>query len=496
MSQSPKTLSTATLNQLHKDVSIPKYDRNALRTGIVHIGVGGFHRAHQAYYLNQLFNSNTALDWGIEGVGLMPNDLKMYEQINAQQGLYTLVTQHPDGKVISEVMGAIKKMHLAIQNPKEVIDVLAKESTRIISLTITEGGYNVDASTGEFKLDKAAIQEDLANPESPKTVFGYIVASLRQRRDNGTAGVTILSCDNVQHNGDVAKKSILAFAKAQDPTLISWIHKHVTFPNAMVDRITPVTTQETRDFVKNELGIIDQVPINCEPFIQWVIEDNFIAGRPALEKVGAQFVPDVTPYEHMKLRLLNAGHSVLGITGALHGYATIDACVQDPHLINFLRSYLTQEATPTLQPLEGINVSEYIEILIERFGNPNIKDSVSRICSESSAKLPKFLMATIQDNLTAGRSIKLGVFLLAAWCYYSDVQVNEKGEKLHIIDEMSQELHKHASRTKGDSLAFLDVVDVFGNLKNDERFATTYQEMIALIYQQKNILKSIQHILD
>lgn len=496
MSQSTIALSQDTLDQLHKEVRIPKYDRNALSTGIIHIGVGGFHRAHQAYYINQLCNANTGLDWGIEGVGLMPTDRKMYEHLNAQQGLYTLVTQHPDGKVVAEVVGAIKKMHLAIDHPKEVINLLARESTKIISLTITEGGYNIDTSTGEFMLDKPAIQEDLANPESPQTVFGYIVASFAKRREQDRAGVTILSCDNVQHNGDVAKKSILAFAKAQDPTLTSWIEKNVTFPNGMVDRITPVTTRETRDFVKNELKLPDKIPVNCEPFIQWVIEDNFSAGRPALEQVGAQFVPDVTPYEHMKLRLLNAGHSVLGITGALHGYATIDACVRDPHLIKFLKTYLVEEATPTLQPLEGIAVGEYIDTLIERFGNPNIKDSVARICSQSAAKLPKFLIATIQDNLNSGGSIQWGTFILAAWCYYSDVQVNEKGEKLDIIDELKKELHEKASKTESNSLAFLDVVDVFGNLKNNERFTTAFKEMISLIYSQKSILKSIQRLLD
>lgn len=495
MTPSIKTLSQGTLNQFSKQLKTPTYDRNTLSTGIMHIGVGGFHRAHQAYYMHQLFQKGFAHDWGIEGVGLMERDRDMYEALTAQDSLYSLVVQHPDGVVDTEVIGSIQKMHLAVDAPHEVIEALARPQIKIISLTITEGGYNFDPNTEEFNFDNPDIQYDLAHPDSPKTVFGYLTASFLQRMESGAKGVTVLSCDNVQHNGDMAKKCVLAFAKAQHPKLATWIENHVSFPNAMVDRITPVTTKETRTYLSENFELADAVPVNCEPFIQWVIEDHFIEGRPPLEKVGVQFVDDVTAYEHMKLRLLNAGHSVVGITGALHGYPTIDTSLDDKRISQFLRNYLYEEAAPMLAPVKGIDVEEYINTLITRFSNPNIKDSVSRICSESSAKLPKFLIPTLLDNLKSDGPIRLGTFLLAAWCYYSDTQVNEKGEKLEIIDEMALELHQNAVQTKNNPLAFLEITTVFGDLKYNPRFVETYKEMIALVYQQLPILETVQNVL-
>ena len=490
----PKAISQTTLADLSTKLQTPKYDRTKLKTGIVHIGVGGFHRAHQAYYAHQLFSKGLAHDWAIEGVGLMEQDRGTQAALNAQDGLYTLVEQHPDGRVRSELIGSIQMMHLAMDEPAQVIELLASPETKIISLTITEGGYNFDSNTGEFILDNPAIQHDLAHPDSPKTVFGYITASFLKRYETGAKGVTLLSCDNVQHNGDIAKKCFLAFAKAQYPKLLPWIEANVSFPNSMVDRITPVTTEETRNYITEHFGFTDKVPVNCEPFIQWVIEDDFIEGRPPLEQVGVQFVKDVTAYEHMKLRLLNAGHSVVGITGALHGYPTIDACVKDETIAGFLKTYLHQEATPMLAPVKGIDVAKYIDVLITRFSNPHIKDGVSRICSESSAKLPKFLIPTILDNLKNDGPIRLGTFLLAAWCYYNDKQVNEKEERLEIIDEMAQELHKNAVGTKVNPVAFLETDAVFGDLKNNERFTKTYREMIMLIYDTQDILEAIATI--
>ena len=495
MSNSVKNLTPAILSTLDEGITIPQYDRSKIQSGIVHIGVGGFHRAHQAYYLNQLFNKNKAFEWGIVGVGLMDRDREMYEALNGQQGLYTLVTQHPDGEVNSEIIGSIQKMYLATETPNEVIELLARKLTKIISLTITEGGYNFNPNTGEFILDNPDIKHDLENPKTPKTVFGYLAASFSNRYKSNASGVTVLSCDNVQHNGDMTKKGVLAFAKAQDPKLASWIEDNVTFPNAMVDRITPVTTDETRNFVKDKFGFIDKVPVNCEPFIQWVIEDNFKNGRPPLEDVGAQFVPDVTPYEHMKLRLLNAGHSVVGITGAIHGFDRIDECVQNSVMAKFLRAYLKDEASPMLEPVEGITVANYIDTLIERFGNPNIKDSVSRICTESAAKLPKFLIPTIIENLKKDGPIALGAFVLASWCYYSDKQKSKKGKNLEINDDMKDTLHQHAAKTENNPLAFLEIDEVFGSLKDDERFTKVYKEMIALVYEEEDMLDAIESAL-
>ena len=256
--------------------------------------------------------------------------------------------------------------------------------------------------------------------------------------------------------------------------MAAYIEKEVRFPNSMVDRITPVTTPSDIDYLETTYDLKDEWPVTCEPFIQWVIEDNFSNGRPEFEKVGVQFVPDVKPYEKMKLRLLNAGHSVLGILGALHGHPTINACMEDDIFVTYLRAFMDQEATPVLDKLEGIDLTAYKDSLQERFANPNIKDSVSRICSESSAKLPKFLIATIQDNLASGGSIDYATLVIAAWCYYSDKGIDKNGQTIEIIDAMQDQLHAAASNTKTDPLAFIRQESLFGNLINNERFTTIY----------------------
>ena len=480
-------LNQKNLDNLSNRISCPEYDRKSLATGIVHIGVGGFHRSHQAYYIHRLLQKNDADNWAICGVGLREGDRNMYNVLKEQDGLYTLVTQHPNGNIENEIIGSITEFLLAVDDPQAVIDKLASETTKIISLTITEGGYNFNSSTGEFDFENPEIQHELRNPNEPKTVYGYLTAALKKRRANGLPPFTIMSCDNIQHNGNVARKMVLAFAKKQDPQLASWIEKEVSFPNSMVDRITPVTTKEIIDYLKNEYDLQDKWPVLCEPFIQWVIEDNFSNGRPQLENVGVQFVPDVTPYEKMKIRLLNAGHSVLGITGAVHGHTTIDACMRDEVFAKFMRDFMNKEVTPILGSIEGIDIEEYKNNLEIRFGNPNIKDSVSRICSESSAKLPKFLIPTLLENLEKGGSINYATFLLAAWCLYSHKRLNNKGEPLEIIDEQKNELHKAAKETENNWTAFLEQSRIFGNLINNERFKNEYTSIIQTLYEKNNI---------
>lgn len=489
------TLNKANLSKLGAHLATPSYDLSQRSSGIVHIGVGGFHRAHQAYYIHQLLGQDKAKNWALTGLGLLEYDRKMYEALNAQDGLYTLTVQSPDGRSNTEVIGSICEMILAVDTPELALDKLADHSTKIISMTITEGGYNYNPSTGAFNYNSPSIAHDLNNPEKPQSFFGYIAEALRRRRDNGAGPVTILSCDNVQHNGDVAKMVITAFCERQDPQLIPWINEHVSFPNSMVDRITPVISSDTIQYVQDHYGLEDTCPVNCEPFIQWIIEDDFINGRPPLEAVGVQFVEDVTPYEEMKLRLLNAGHSVVGITGAIHGYETIDACVNDPVISKFLRTFLDQEATPVLSPVQGIDIERYKDSLIERFSNPNIKDGVARICSESSAKLPKFLLPTIKKNLERGGSIQLGTLIIAAWCYYHDRGIDEQGVPLDIIDEMAAQLAIQAKKTADDPLAFIKQADIFGDLVRNDRFTTVYQELVQKIYEEGDILKLMGSLL-
>ena len=482
------------LSKIAEQVPCPTYDRQQLKTGIVHIGVGGFHRSHEAFYMHQLLEKYCATDWAICGVGLREADRNMANVLKNQDGLYTLVTQRPNGKVESEIIGSITEYLLAVDNPQLVIDKMAHPDTKIVSLTITEGGYNFNPNTGEFDFKNPDIQHDLAYPEEPKTVYGYMMVALRKRHAKGLPPFTMLSCDNIQHNGDMLRKMLLAFAQKQDVKIADWIAKEAGFPNTMVDRITPVTTPEVTSYLKNTLQVTDEWCVVCEPFIQWVVEDNFSNGRPPLEKLGVQFVSDVTPYEKMKIRLLNAGHSVLGIPGAIHGHPTIDACMEDAVFAKFMRQFMDMEVTPILGEIEGIDIEKYKDTLEERFANPNIKDSVSRICSESSAKLPKFLIPTLRENLENDGSIKYATFILAAWCYYSDKGIKENGEPLEIIDAQKDELHQATKKTENDWTVFLNQAEIFENLNKNERFVKEYTSIVQAIYKEKNIRKLMHEL--
>ncbi len=473
---------------------VPTYDRSKMKAGIVHVGVGGFHRSHEAYYTGSLMNESDALDWGICGVGLRESDRKMRDILKGQDFLYALMFKHPDGTVKARIIGSIIDFMLSVDDPIAVIDRMAHEDTKIVSLTITEGGYNFNPATGEFNFDNPDVQHDLANPGNPTLIFGFLTASLKKRRDAGLPPYTVQSCDNIQHNGDMTKKMLLAFAGKQDPELAEWIEANVCFPNAMVDRITPVTTASDIELLRTEFGVRGSWPVTCEPFSQWVIEDNFCNGRPAWEKVGAQFVPDVTPYEKMKIRLLNAGHSVLGLLGSIHGHETIDGAVSDPLFGKYLRAFMDQEATPVLDEVPGIDLNAYKDSLIERFGNPNIKDSLARICLESSAKLPKFLISTINENLAAGGSIKYATLVIAAWCYYSDKGLSRHGVELDIVDEMKDELHQAAMGTEDDVLSFLRLEPIFGGLIKNERFVSLYSEMVDALYSNPDIAEIMRKV--
>ncbi len=483
------------LLEVGKCMPVPNYNRSSDKIGIVHIGVGGFHRAHQAYYLHKLRQLGEASNWGICGIGLREPDAKLEAILKEQDHLYTLMVKHSNGKIEPEVVGSIVDFELGTTNPERVIARLANTDTKIVSLTITEGGYNFNPTTGDFNFNNPDIQHELQHSQDPITVYGFLTAALKRRRDAGFPAFTILSCDNIEHNGDMIRKMLLTFVKRQNEDLAKWIAQEVCFPNSMVDRITPITTQVDIDTLAQKYNLADAWPVTCEPFIQWVVEDKFSNGRPSFEKIGVQFVPDVGPYEKMKLRLLNAGHSVLGILGAIHGYHTINNCIEDEIFANYLRAFLDEEATPILGDIEGINLEDYKDSLFERFANPNIKDSVSRICSESSAKLPKFLIATIHENLALGGSIKFATLVLAAWCYYSDKETDQNGQALKIMDAMHDDLHHAASQTKNDSLAFMKQENLFGNLAENENFIRTYTQMLQELYKNNEIKKIMQRII-
>jgi mannitol 2-dehydrogenase len=308
-------LSLATLGAISAKAGVPNYDRHALRAGIVHFGVGNFHRAHQAVYLDDLFNLGRDHDWAIIGAGVLPSDDVMRAKLEAQDFLTTVVEQD-NNRTAAHVTGAM----IAYLRPGDrpaIVAQLASPHIRIVSLTITEGGYFIDPASGVFNRAHPAIAEDARNPASPKTVFGLILAGLAERRAKGIAPFTVMSCDNIPGNGEVTHAAVSGLARLSDPAFADWIDANVAFPNGMVDRITPATGPREIGIVASDYGIDDAWPVFCEEFKQWVLEDRFPQGRPALEKVGVQFVPDVAPYEHMKIRILNGGHAAIAYPAAL-----------------------------------------------------------------------------------------------------------------------------------------------------------------------------------
>lgn len=466
-------LSNSSLKELADRVSVPQYNRENIKTGIVHVGVGGFHRAHQAMYLDQLLHDVANANWGICGVALLHFDQKIYNTLKDQDGLYTLVVKELDGTLTKRVIGSITEYLYAPDCPIAVIEKMASPDVKIITLTITEGGYNLNEATGEFNLENPQIILDSKNTNDPKTIFGYLTQALKLRKETSAGPITILSCDNIEGNGDVAKKMLLSYVQFAEPNLLTWIEANVSFPNSMVDRITPATVATDISGLHETSGIEDQWPVVCESFQQWVIEDNFIAGRPNLEAVGVQFVKDVEPFEKMKLGLLNAGHSVIGILGALMGYSTIDEAINNPEIAKFLSVYLDNEVTPTLRNLEGVDLPKYKKTLIERFSNIYIKDQIERICSETSAKIPKFIMPTVQGQLKLSGPISCAAFVIAAWAVYS-LGVNEKNEAINIKDALHDTLLAKAKLAKDNPEVFIAIEEVFGNVSQSVVFTAAF----------------------
>ncbi|AWN16073.1 mannitol dehydrogenase family protein [Salinisphaera sp. LB1] len=475
-------LNNATLAAIDASIPKPHYDRSQVATGIVHFGVGGFHRAHQAMYLDALMNEGKALDWGICGVGVLAGDKKMADVMAAQDGLYTLVLKHADGTYEPRIIGSIVDYKFAPDDPEAVIETMAAETTRIVSLTVTEGGYNFHHVTGEFNFDNPDVKHDLTDGATPKTTFGLVTEALRRRRERGITPFTLMSCDNIQGNGDVAKKMFTAYAEAKDAELGAWIARHVHFPNSMVDRITPVTTDADRAEVRERFGIEDGWPVVCEPFTQWVLEDHFNLGRPPYEDVGVQIVDDVMPYELMKLRLLNASHQALTYFGYLAGYRYAHEVCQDPLFADFLMDYMTREGQPTLSPVPGVDLEDYKRTLIERFSNPEIRDTLARLCAESSDRIPKWLLPVIREQLAAGGEIKRSAAVVASWARYAE-GIDEAGEPIEIVDRLADELKAIAQHNRDNPTAFIENRELFGDLIDDERFVAAYTQTLARLHE-------------
>ncbi len=470
------SLAAGSLRSLTEQVATPPYDRSRVRAGIVHLGVGGFHRSHQAMYLDRLMAQGRALDWGICGVGVLPADRLMAEVMAAQDCLFTLVVRHPDGAAEARVIGSIVDYLFAPDDPEAVVARMADPATRIVSLTVTEGGYNASAVTGEFDGSHPGVVHDLRPGAAMRTSFGLVVEALVRRRDRGIPPFTVVSCDNIPHNGDLARSSYAAFAGLRDPALGEWVRREVPFPNSMVDRITPATTDADRAAIAERFGVEDRWPVVCEPWTQWVLEDSFSCGRPPLEDAGVQLVDDVVPYELMKLRLLNAGHQVLAQPGRLAGLRYVHEACADPLMRRLLRGYLGEEARPTLAPVPGIDLDAYTSDLVGRFSSPAIADTLDRICAEASDRIPQFLLPVLRANLASGGEIRRSVAVLAAWARSAE-GADDDGRPLRLTDARAEALTARAR--DDDPLAFVSDREIFGDMVEDDRFATAYRDCLA-----------------
>jgi mannitol 2-dehydrogenase len=477
----PMKLNQAALGRLPAGVAGPAYARDKVAHSIVHIGVGGFYRAHQAVYLDRLLHMPGHEQWGYCGVGLLPHDASIRDAMRAQDCLYTVVERSAQGES-ARVIGSLLEFLYAPDDPQAVLEKMADEGTRIVALTITEGGYYVNQGNGEFDAVHPDIVRDLANPQTPSCSFGYLAEALQRRRQRGLAPFTLMSCDNLQNNGHVLRKMLLAFTQLRDPGLSAWLAEHGAFPNSMVDRITPATTDEHRALVRDTFGIDDAWPVMTEPFLQWVIEDEFPDGRPEWELVGAQMTHDVLPYEKMKLRLLNAGHQSLCYLGMMLGYEFAHEAMGDAGICKLFSDMMDLEVTPLLPVVEGIDLEQYKCTLVERFSNPAIRDQLSRIGTEGSARIPKFVLPSVREQLARGGPIKLLSFVVACWFRYLNGS-DEQGKPMPLIDPYGERLKEHALRGGADASVLLSMRELFGELSDQPVFRAEVGAALERLYR-------------
>ena len=471
-------LGNATLTRLRPGVSVPAYDRGQLQQHTVHMGVGGFHRAHQAVYLDDLLALNGTERWGECGIGVLRSDDRMRDALLRQDFLYTVVERSGSGQ-IARVIGSLVDYIYAPDSREAAIEKMAAAGTRIVSLTITEGGYFIDEGSGEFLASHPDIQHDLHHSTVPITSIGLIAAALKRRRDRGLPPFTVMSCDNLQANGHVVKKVLLAFTGINDRALQLWIDKNVAFPNSMVDRITPATTSADIASLSEKFGLHDAWPVVTEPFRQWVIEDTFCNGRPRWEMVGAELITDVAPYESMKMRLLNGSHLAMAYLGALNGFTYVHEIMGDPLFHSFISSFM-EEVTPVVPKIAGVSVTDYKSSLMERFSNPTINDQVTRICSEGSAKIPKWLLPSIAELLEQRSPTNLLSLVVASWILYLGRGSDVDGKPLDIIEARRVQLIAIAKSAGTDPRPMLAVTSIFGEkLPANENIRAIGEKFIA-----------------
>ncbi len=485
-------LSRAAVKQLPKNVGVPGYGQSDLAAGIIHFGIGNFHRAHQAVYLDELFNTGTDHEWGLVGAGVLPSDETMRQKLEAQDWLTTVVEQdsgHRTAHVTSSMIDYLKP-----SDTEGTITRLADPAIRIVSMTITEGGYFIDPASGVFNPKHPAIIADAANIKAPKTVFGLILAGLMRRRDEGTAPFTVMSCDNIPGNGHVTSDAVSGLATLIDPKLAKWVKDNVAFPNSMVDRITPATTDRERSLLATDFGVEDNWPVFCEPFKQWVLEDHFPTGRPALEKVGVTFVKDVAPYELMKIRILNGGHAAIAYPAALMDIHFVHEAMQEPLIRDYLTKLEREEIIPVLPPVPDMPFDEYFDLIVRRFSNPKIGDTIQRLCQDGSNRQPKFILPTTADRLKAGKSITGLSLVSALWCRFC-AGTTDSGKPTNYLDASAERLKVEALKAKDDPKAFLAMTDIFGEVGTASVFAQSFSGILHTLWD-KGARSTLQLYLD
>jgi len=490
----PIALNSKNLPQIAErgNVSIPSYNRTGSKHGILHVGVGGFHRAHLAVYIDRILSQLGLTDWSISGVGLTPWDAAMRDALVPQDLLYTVLEQGTDDSS-AHVIGSITDYIFAPNNAEAVIAKMAHPDTHIVSMTITEGGYFYNENTHQLKVEDENIKADVAGKGPPVTFFGHVYEALVRRHAAGLKPFTVLSCDNMQKNGSITRSMLTSFAKLKNPAMAAWISENGAFPNSMVDRITPRTSDEDKSFLASKFGIQDSWPVVTEPFTQWVLEDQFCDGRPPFEKVGVQVVSsvhDVEQFEMHKLRLLNASHSTIAYLGYLAGFKYVHEVFADPVFSKFVWNIMQQEVKPLLPSIPGVNIDKYCDTLLYRFRNPALKDEIARLTIGGSGKIPQFIMPSIAEQIMKANAtgtpeiapLHRLTLALAGWFRYL-TGLDEKGAEYTISakDEPSvDDLQKRARAGGRDPTQLMAIRELFGDdLRDDKRFMTTLHEAMA-----------------
>lgn len=464
------------------DVALPKYDRSKLKPGIVHIGLGNFHRAHMAVYLDDLFNLGESHDWAIIGAGVRAPDAKMRDALKGQDCLSTIIELDPAGKTCRRVGSMIDFLPVDADNAS-LIAAMIDVQTRIVSLTVTEGGYFVNPATGRFDPAAPAIVADSQNPDKPATAFGAIVAALKARRAAGIPPFTVMSCDNLPGNGHVTHDAVVGTARLSDPELADWIDANVAFPNGMVDRITPATGPREREMAASFGLAGDPVPVTCEPFRQWVVEDNFPNGRPALEKVGVTFSDQVHAFEMMKIRILNGGHAIIAYPGGLMAIEYVHEAMANPLIRDFLNKIETTEILPIVPPVPGTDLDAYKTLIIERFANPEIADTERRLCLDGSNRQPKFIIPSIRDNIERGAMPRGLILASALWCRYC-AGTDESGAVIEPNDPDWDRLTKVAQEARGNPAAWLEQRAIYGDLADNPDFVQAFSQALDTVWEK------------